>query len=91
MDNPIKDSDDHSYKDSSSFVSKDTRDRSLHRLLLALGIAGTIMAIIILFSYSVSYESVVLSEVLDTPSPSVSNELTEPEEDIVSRPRRAAY
>jgi hypothetical protein len=87
LDNPIKDADNNSDDRSTSFVSKDTRDRSLHKLLLALAILGTNMVIIILFAYSVAYESVAASsEVLDTPS-FVSNEPAATEENVVESER----
>ena len=85
MNSPIKESDDNGNKDSPSFCSKDIRDTSFHKLLIAFGIAGTIMAIIILFAYSVSYQRIALGEILDTPS--ISNEPATPEEKMVEPER----
>ena len=78
---PIKESDDNRDRDS-SFVSKGTRDASLHRLLVAFGVAGTTMAIVILFAYFVSSENIATSEFQDE-STSLSSEPAYAEEIII--------
>lgn len=77
---PIKESDDNSDRDS-SFVSKGTRDASLQRLLLAFGVAGTTMVIVILFAYLVS-SNTAISEFQDESTP-LSSEPAYAEESII--------